>query len=123
MDKLKLSQMASGAFEEQIGIELDKVLHNIKDANTDPKKARKITITITLKPDEKRELVGFEVQSKAALVPPKPLSTTIMVDRDSKGAVVAAELKSGVKGQTFLDKDGEIKDDKGNVLNINRGRS
>lgn len=123
VDKLKLSQMASGAFEEQIGIELDKVLHNIKDANTDPKKARKITITITLKPDEKRELVGFEVQSKAALVPPKPLSTTIMVDRDSKGAVVAAELKSGVKGQTFLDKDGEIKDDKGNVLNINRGRS
>lgn len=123
MDKLDISQMASGAFMEQFGLELTKVLANIKDANTDPKKARKITLTCTLKPDEKRELVGFEVQSKATLVPAKPLSTTIMIDRDSNGAVVAAELKSGVKGQTFLDKDGEVKDDKGNVLNINRTRN
>ena len=122
-DKLNLAEMAQGAFMEQFGIELAKVLTNIKDPNTDPKKARKITLTATLKANEDREIATFEVQSKAALVPAKPLATTIIIDKDGDGKVVAAELKSGQKGQTFLDEDGEVKDDVGNVIEISQSKS
>jgi hypothetical protein len=117
--KLNLSQMAQGAFIEQFDIELNKVLVNIKDPNTDPKKPRKITLTATLKADEDRDVVSFEVQSKATLVPAKPLSTIILVDKTADGTVVGAELKSGRKGQLFFDDDGAVKDDKGNVVEIN----
>lgn len=118
-DKLNLAEMAQGAFMEQFHIELHKVLSNIKDPNTDPKKARKITLTATLKSDDDREIVSFAVQSKATLVPAKPLSTIILVDKAPDGTVVGAELKSGKKGQMFMDDDGTIKDDKGNVVDIN----
>lgn len=121
-DKLNLSEMAQGAFMEQFGIELTKVLENIRDPNTDFKKARKITLTATLKANEDREIVTFEVQSKATLQPTRPLATTIIIDKSSDGRIVAAELRSGQKGQTFVDNDGKIKDDKGNVVNISRDK-
>ena len=118
---LNLAEMAQGAFMEQFHRELSSVLANIADPNTDPKKARKIALTATLKADENREVVSFEVQSKASLIPAKPLSTMIVIDRDNDGSIVGAELVSGAKGQMFLDQDGQIKDDRGNkVVNIQR---
>lgn len=120
-ERLNLSQMAQGAFMEQFNIELGKVLANIADPNTDPKKPRKITLTATLKANEERELATFEVQSKAALVPVRSVSTTIIIDKDADGKVVAAELKSGIRGQTFIDEDGKVKDDKGKVVDIGKG--
>lgn len=117
---LNLGEMAQGAFMEQFNIELKKVLANIADPNTDPKKARKITLTAILKADENRDVVDFEVQSKASLIPAKPIATKIIIDRDKDGSVVAAELKSGVKGQTFLDDDGQVKDDTGKVVNFSK---
>lgn len=116
--KLNLAKMAQGAFMEQFNLEFGEVLDNIADPNTDPKKPRKITLTMVFKPDENREVISVETQSKSALVPPKPLSTTIVIDRDSDGSVVGAEIVSGQKGQMFLDSNGEIKDDRGNVVNI-----
>lgn len=76
---LNLAEMAQGAFMEQFNIELKKVLANIADPNTDPKKARKITLTATLKVDENRDVVDFEVQSKASLIPAKPIATKIII--------------------------------------------
>jgi uncharacterized protein YuzE len=114
--KLNLAEMAQGAFMEQFHRELNQVLTNIADPNTDPKKARKITLTMTLKPDENREVVTVETQSKSTLVPPKPLGTTIIIDRDNDGSVVGAELKSGQKGQMYMDQEGEVRDDRGNKV-------
>lgn len=120
-NKLNLAEMAQGAFMEQFHRELGQVLENISDPNTDPKKARKITLSMTLKPDENREVVTVETQSKSTLVPPKPLGTTIIIDRDNDGTVVGAELVSGAKGQMFMDQDGTVKDDRGNkVVNMAR---
>ena len=115
-NKLNLAEMAQGAFMEQFHRELNQVLANIADPNTDPKKARKITLTMTLKPDENREVVLVETQSKASLVPPKPIGTNIIIDRDNDGSVVGAELKSGQKGQMYMDEAGEVRDDRGNKV-------
>lgn len=117
---LNLSQMAQGAFLEQFHREMDQVLANIADPNTEAKKPRKITLTATLKPDENREVISFEVQSKASLIPPKPLTTNIIIDRGADGSVIGAELLSGAKGQTYIDSDNQVKDDRGNVVAFNQ---
>ena len=118
--KLNLAEMAQGAFMEQFHRELGEVLSNIADPNTDPKKARKITLSMILKSDENREVVTVETQSKSTLVPPKPLGTTIIIDREKDGSVVGAELVSGQKGQMYIDADSQIEDDKGKVVSIQR---
>ena len=118
--KLNLAEMAQGAFMEQFHRELGQVLANIADPNTDPKKTRKLTLTMTLKPDENRDVVAVETQSKSMLVPAKSLSTRIVIDREKDGTVVGAELLSGQKGQMYIDTDSQIKDDKGKVVSIQR---
>jgi len=118
--QLNLAEMAQGAFMEQFHRELNKVLANIADPNTDAKKARKITLTITLKPDENRDVVAVDAQSKSVLVPAKSLSTRIVIDREKDGTVVGAELMSAQKGQMYIDTDSQIKDDKGKVISMQR---
>ena len=81
---VNILELAKGAIAEQIDIEVAKAMANIVDPNTDAKTARKLTVTITLKPDENRETISISAQAKAALAPIKPISTTLMVgiDRD-----------------------------------------
>jgi hypothetical protein len=54
------------------------------------------------------------------LIPAKPLSTVVLIDQDGNGNVVGKELKSGQKGQCYLDSDGSVKDDVGNVVNFKK---
>ena len=115
---IALQDLAYGAFMEQFERELDLVLRNIADPNTDAKAPRKVTMTVTLKPNEERNTVSFAVQSKASLVAPKPVTTTLIIGREDSGKVVAAELKSGQPGQMYIDADSQVKDDTGNVVQI-----
>jgi len=86
---------------EQFGIELAKILANIADTNTDPKKPRKITLTAIIKANEDREIATFEVQSKATLVPVRPISTTIIIDRNSDGKGSGGRVKVRNQGSDF----------------------
>nr|WP_278429971.1 replication terminator protein [Brevibacillus laterosporus] len=112
----KLDDFANGALAEKFNIEAQRVLENIADPNTDPKKARTITLSVTLKADENRELAMVDINSKASLAPAKGVQTKIIMDRDSKGKVVGAELKSGAVGQSYITEDGDIADDRGNKV-------
>jgi len=56
-------EMAKGALIEQFNTEFVKIGSNILDPNTDATKARKITLTLTFKPDENREFIGWEAQA------------------------------------------------------------
>ncbi len=120
ISKLNLSEMAQGAFMEQFNNEMKKVLANIMDPNTDPTKIRKLTLTVSIKADEDRDVASFDVQTKSTLIPAKALGTKIIIDRDTDGSAVAAELKSGIKDQMYLDNDGTAKDDRGQVVSINK---
>lgn len=113
---INLSEFAEGAVAERFNLELKKVLENISDPNTDPKKARKLTLTIELKADDKRDIAAVSIQAKTTLAPAKKIETKLIMDRDNKGQVIGAELKSGIKGQTYLDPEGDISDDKGEKI-------
>lgn len=113
---INLSEFADGAVAERFNIELRKVLENIADPNTDPKKARKVTLTVTLKADEQRDIANVSVQAKTVLAPAKQIETKIVMDYDGDGYVTGAELKSGLKGQSYITEDGEVADDRGNKI-------
>lgn len=111
---IDLNTFAEGALAERTNSELQKILENIADPNTDATKKRKLTLTITLSADEKRDVVLTNVIAKCTLAPAKQIETKLIMDMDSKGKITGAELKSGIKGQTFIDVDtGEIQDDRG----------
>lgn len=119
MDKLTIANLAKGALVEQFEAELEKVLGNIIDPNTDPKKARKITMTLEIKPNDKRNMADVKFQTKSALVPANTVSTAIIIDKDSQGNVAAAELGQEVYGQLQLDEKGDI-GEAGKVVNYVR---
>jgi hypothetical protein len=110
---INLSTLAGGAVGERINIELQKIAENVQDPNTDWKKARKVVVTITLKPDEEREIALVSADVKTTLAPAHGIATKIIFGVENDGTPVAAELVSGMKNQMMIDNDGDIADDKG----------
>lgn len=119
---LDLNRVANGAFHERFNYELQKLLQNVADPNTDAEKKRKMQVTLTLEPDENREVAKITIDVKSTPVPRKSIGSTLLIDQDELGRATGAELKSGAKGQTYLDYDtGEILDDRGqNVVDLKK---
>lgn len=117
---IDLNTFADGALLERANVELQKIFENIMDPNTDASKKRKLTLTITMEADDKRDIVFTNVVAKTTLAPAKRIESKFILDRDNKGKPTGAELKSGIKGQTYIDVDtSEIKDDRGaKVVNL-----
>jgi hypothetical protein len=114
---IDLNLFADGALAERANIELQKILENIADPNTDAKVKRKLTMTITLAADDKRDVVLTNVVAKSTLAPAKHIEAKLIMDLDSNGNITGAELKSGIKGQTYVNVDtGEILDDIGSKV-------
>lgn len=114
---LNLSQLANGGIQEKINSELEKVLDNIMDPNTNPKEKRKLVITLTFSPNEDRSLITTEANIKPSLAAQNNVSTMIMAEKDWKtGEIYANELQSGAKGQTFFDNDGYLRTDTGELI-------
>lgn len=109
-----LSTLAEGALQERFDHAIAQVTENILDVNTDPKKKRKITITLTMNTlDDIRDQMVMGAEIKTTLAPREPVNTRVLIEGNGKD-VFANELKSGQKGQMFFDPaDSQLKDDKG----------
>jgi len=109
MDKLSFTTLAGGGVEEKLQYALDEVAENIADPNTDAKKVRKVTMTLTLKPNEQRTIANLEVDVKTSLAAPVGISTTLMIDRDERGNIVASEIYGKDPNQGAIDfETGEV---------------
>jgi hypothetical protein len=113
---IDLNSFADGQLSEKVNRELQKIYDNIRDPNTDAKKVRKLNITISFKGDDARDIINASVSTKATLTPTKPAESKIMLDFDNSGRVVGKELKSGLKGQTYIDGEGDLADDAGEKI-------
>lgn len=102
---INFATLAGGAVEEKLQYALSEVADNIADPNTDPKKARKITMTLTVKPNEQRTIANVEIDVKTSLAAPIGISTTLMIDRDEKGKAVVSEIYGNDPNQGILDFD------------------
>ena len=109
-----LSEVADGGVQVKLNRALKQVADNILDPNTDATKKRKVQINISIAPNEKRDASDVTVEVKTTLAPEVGIPTTMLLGRDIKGEVQVNELKSGVKGQEYIDTNtGEIKTDTG----------
>lgn len=104
MEHFNLEELAGGAFTEQINREIRNVMENIQDPNTEAKKPRKITATITFKPNDKRDFITTSVEAKPTLVPALGAVTAISAGKNLKtGEVEAVEIGNQIPGQMSMD--------------------
>lgn len=113
---INLEKFAGGALSEKFNMAFQEVLENIADPNTGHKVKRKITVDLSFEPNEERELSQVDIQVKTKLAPSKSVGTTILIDSDGKGGIVASEYNNQIKGQQHMKVDedtGEILQDEG----------
>lgn len=130
MDKLNIANIAKGSLLERADIEIENVLRNILDKNTDWKKKRKVTLELEfVATDELRDNVAVALKAKSSVSPYNPVITQLFVGKDDSGQVKAEEYVRGtIPGQqpiTVVDTNtGEILEEgKGTgrkIVNINR---
>jgi hypothetical protein len=105
-----IEKLADGALAEKIRDALAAVIENIADPNTNYKTKRKLNISLSFIPDEKRELAEVAMEVKPTLAPTMPAKTRVFIDKDRSGKVVCAEYRHGIPGQMAM-----ITDDAGAV--------
>ncbi|MED3102303.1 replication terminator protein, partial [Bacillus thuringiensis] len=102
-----------GALAERFHQEFERVMENMADLNTDPKKARKIVLTLSFAGDKKRDVWNCQVQATSKLAPTEAVESKILLDMDQNGNLVGQELASGIQGQFYMDLQGDVKTDIG----------
>lgn len=101
--KKSILHMAKGAIEERVDYEVSRVVDNILDMNTDPRKKRKIVLTIEMIPDEDRTIIQTNVTAKSTLAPTKPVTTALAIAAGEGGQIVIAEMTAQIPGQYDVD--------------------
>ncbi len=93
MIKLTVPNMCNGGLVERLHAELQKAIENILDPNTTAKKARTVTLKITIKPNEHRNMAEIMVATSSSLCPPAPIETGLYIGKDPRtGEVDAQEM-------------------------------
>lgn len=119
-NNIDLNDFADGALSERFNLELQDIIENIMDPNTDATAKRSMRLDITFKPNPNRDVADVVIEAKKKLAPAVPVGTSIVMGADENGQMTGRELKSGMKGQFFIDEDGEYKDDQGNVVDLQK---
>lgn len=94
--RMSLGNLCGGDAEMTFQIELQKVLENIADLNTDASKAREINLKIVMKPSKNRSTMEMSVAVSSKLAPWKAMSSSVMLDQQA-GRHIAAERHVPVK--------------------------
>lgn len=94
-------EMARGAIMERVDFEMPKIIENIMDPNTKATKARKLTLTLVLTPDDSRQMVALETSAAASLVPYNPIRTNLYITdaADGGGGYTVVEMTPDIPGQ------------------------
>ena len=100
MDNAHLLDVAHGAIQERLDYELSKVIDNIDDLNTKADAVRKLTLTLSLKPDSERKNIRMTVQVKPTLVPTNNIESSLYLTESGKALV---EMLPQVPGQMSMD--------------------
>lgn len=103
-DPKSILQMAQGAFQERVDLEMSRIMDNILDPNTKPTQKRKVTMTIEFEPDDHRENIAVNVTVKSTLAPTVPARTSLYVAGDSStGECQVVEMVPQVPGQLSME--------------------
>ena len=128
MRHFNLETFAGGELSRQINRDIEAVMGNVVDPNTDVKAKRKITVTIEFKPNEQRNFITTNVNSKPTLAPALGAVTALGVQQDlTSGAIDVAEIGSKmpeatvkVEGKTVDTETGEIMEKGSKVVDLRK---
>ena len=97
-------EMARGAFMERADYEMSRVVDNILDVNTKATAPRKINLTVTFTPDERRENIAVRFEAKGSLAPTNPAITLLYIAGEgSDGQPQVIEMTPQIPGQMCMD--------------------
>ena len=101
MGNANLLEVARGAIGERLDYELSKVV-DIADLNTKADAVRKITLTLSLKPDSERQNIKMSTQVKSTLTPTNNIESALYLTESDEGKALV-EMLPQVPGQMTLD--------------------
>lgn len=99
----QLDELMDGALTERFNMEMERVLKNVFDPNTNPKQKRQIQIVIDIAPNERRDAAEFKVDVKSKIAPPMAIAQTCFLHQDDSGNVTATEITKEVPGQIDME--------------------
>ena len=103
MKHINIEQFSNGELTQQINREMEAVARNIADPNTEAKATRKITVTITMKPNEQRDFITTSITTKSTLAPTLGAVTALAVGKNLKtGEIEVGEIGSQIPGQMSM---------------------
>jgi hypothetical protein len=91
-EKVSLATVGGGAAIERFDIALQQVINNILDVNTDARKERSVTLKVTFKPTEKRDMGAVSVDVVPKLAPVSAFKTQVFLGTDATGKGMACEM-------------------------------
>lgn len=101
-EPISLVNIGKGAALDLFNMELQRVLENIRNPNTDWKKVRKVVISVSIKPDETRDSGQVTLEASSTLAAAtRPFKTNIFMGEEARGEHVAYE--SNPKQQGLFD--------------------
>jgi hypothetical protein len=84
---LSLETLGDGGAVELFNAELDRAIQNIADINSDPKAVRKVTLEVSLKPNEAGDFAVIEYKVNGKYPGFKPQSTSVHLVQTANGLV------------------------------------
>ena len=103
MKHINIETFSNGELTQQINREMEAVARNISDPNTETKTARKITVTITMKPNEQRDFITTSITTKSTLAPTLGAVTALAVGKNLKtGEIEVGEIGNQIPGQISM---------------------
>ena len=105
-NRTSILDMAMGAIKERADYEMARIIDNILDPNTDPKKKRKLVLTLELVPDSERKTIGVNCTAKSTLDATNPVCTSMcVVAAPGTGEVQVVEMVPQIPGQFSMEGD------------------
>lgn len=89
--RMTLQQLGRGVVIERFDELIQEVAANILDPNTSPTATRTITLTITIKPTDARDMGTTTFQGTAKLAPKKGSASVMYFGRDRDGEIHVSE--------------------------------
>lgn len=96
-NELDISQLAGGAIQDKVNMEMAKIARNLRDPNTKPGTKRELNIKITFATDDDRDLITSEATVVGKLAPLKGVNTKMVLGQSSTGEPVLKELLTSPK--------------------------
>jgi hypothetical protein len=100
---IDLLDLGQGSVKEKIDHAWESIIDSISDPNVESKAARKMTITITVKPNGERNYCSTMVQVQTSLPPTNAVETAIIIG-SQMGKSVAKEYVAQQSTLTFDNK-------------------